>query len=381
MELGGRQTITLFVQNLPTTIHWRGLWQVFGRHGDVVDSFIASKLDRAGRRFGFVRFSNRLDANRAIERLDGFRLYGSRISVSVAKYNGRSLFWRKARQGKDYHVMKNGSFNGKQTLNEEPEKQKASMVSVEGSSKGGSDAVGLFSQSGKCSKRIPGYVEEETLWKLRNCLIGTMAMICSTRLVEERLHKWGLGELVVKKMGSRRFLIEFKDRELFKLLEGHHWALLKEVFSDIEPWSKSFHLPETITWVQKVTGILLHCWNYTTFKRLVESWGSLVALGENANQFFDCPTTQDSSKQFVENMENPSRKLDSEIRELSSESSSESVRSKTPVSMERSKCLDEDEAVIAICMGNLPYDGAVMNEYEETGHVGEADLTGCTMMT
>ncbi|KAK8975373.1 hypothetical protein V6N11_057467 [Hibiscus sabdariffa] len=60
---------------------------------------------------------------------------------------------------------------------------------------------------------------------------------------------------------------------------------------------------------------------------------------------------------------------------------SQSVRSKTPVSMERSKCLDEDEAVIAICMGNLPYDGAVMNEYEETGHVGEADLTGCTMMT
>ncbi|KAK8615683.1 hypothetical protein V6N13_017266 [Hibiscus sabdariffa] len=289
--------------------------------------------------------------------------------------------------------MKKGSFNGKQTLNEEPEKQKASMVSVEGSSKGGSDAVGLFSQSGKCSKRIQGYVEEETLWKLRNCLIGTMAMICSTRLVEERLHNWGLGELVVKKMGSRRFLIEFKDHELFKFLEGQHWALLKEVFSDIEPWSESFYLPEKITWVQ-ATGIPLHCWNYTTFKRLVESWGSLVALGENINQFIDCekvtllistnqiwsidevveielgkvfhrvqivelgPNAQDSSKQFVENMENLSQKLDSEIRDFSSESSSESVRSKTPVSMERSKRLDEDEAVIAICMGNLPYVGS-----------------------
>ncbi|KAK8683316.1 hypothetical protein V6N13_039380 [Hibiscus sabdariffa] len=166
-------------------------------------------------------------------------------------------------------------------------------------------------------------------------------------------------------MGSRRFLIEFKDRELFKSLE--------------------------------------------------ESRGSLVALGENANQFIDCekvtllvstnqiwsidevvdievgkvfhrvrivelgPNAQDSSKQVVENMENLSRKLDSEIRDFSSESSSESVRSKTLVNMERSKRLDEDEAVIAICMGNLPYDGVVMNEYEETRHVGEADLTGCKL--
>ncbi|KAK8526209.1 hypothetical protein V6N12_020688 [Hibiscus sabdariffa] len=70
------------------------------------------------------------------------------------------------------------------------------------------------------------------------------------------------------------------------------------------------------------------------------------------------PNAQDSSKQFVENMENLSQKLDSEIRDFSSESSSESVRSKTPVSMERSKRLDEDEAVIAICMGNLPYVGS-----------------------
>ncbi|KAK8643651.1 hypothetical protein V6N13_012934 [Hibiscus sabdariffa] len=63
-------------------------------HGDVVDSFIANKRDRYGRHFGFVRFSNRMDANRALERLNGFRLYGWRIPVSFAKYKDRTSFWR-----------------------------------------------------------------------------------------------------------------------------------------------------------------------------------------------------------------------------------------------------------------------------------------------
>ncbi|KAK8614378.1 hypothetical protein V6N13_122738 [Hibiscus sabdariffa] len=38
----------------------------------------------------------------------------------------------------------------------------------------------------------------------------------------------------------------------------------------------------------QVTGVPPHCWNLTTFKRLVDSWGSLLSLGENANQRFDC---------------------------------------------------------------------------------------------
>ncbi|KAK8649255.1 hypothetical protein V6N13_129988 [Hibiscus sabdariffa] len=182
MESSGRGTVTLFVSNLPTRLHWSGLRQAFGRHGDVVESFILKKLDREGKRFGFVRFSNKQDANRAIERLNGF----------------------------------------------------------------------------SCSKSVM-----------------------------ERLHSWGLGELKIKSMGGRRFLIEVPDEELLRLLEEQNWSLLEEVFMNIEKWSESFQVPERITWVE-VIGIPLHCGNHMTFKRIAESWGSLIALGENANQYFGC---------------------------------------------------------------------------------------------
>ncbi|KAK8573830.1 hypothetical protein V6N13_096761 [Hibiscus sabdariffa] len=34
---------TLYVGNPPEHIHWQGLWQVFDRHGRVLDSFIPQK--------------------------------------------------------------------------------------------------------------------------------------------------------------------------------------------------------------------------------------------------------------------------------------------------------------------------------------------------
>ncbi|KAK8697974.1 hypothetical protein V6N13_114106 [Hibiscus sabdariffa] len=64
-------------------------------------------------------------------------------------------------------------------------------------------------------------------------------------------------------MGGRRFLIKFKDHELYEFLKEQNWSYLLEVFTDVEPGLESFHLSERITWIQ------------------------VEALGENANQNLD----------------------------------------------------------------------------------------------
>ncbi|KAL4348848.1 hypothetical protein GQ457_17G012120 [Hibiscus cannabinus] len=75
---------TLFVHNIADRLHWKGVWQVFDRHGVVVDVFIPRRRSRAGRRFGFVHMASKEDVDRVIERLNGFWLYGARVSVSLA---------------------------------------------------------------------------------------------------------------------------------------------------------------------------------------------------------------------------------------------------------------------------------------------------------
>ncbi|KAK8623628.1 hypothetical protein V6N13_064995 [Hibiscus sabdariffa] len=95
MENQRRGVITLFVSNLPTKLHWTGLWQTFGRHGDLVDAYIASKKDKQGRRFGFVRCSNQRDADRAMERLNGFHLYDFKLRVTEARFKTKTTYWRR----------------------------------------------------------------------------------------------------------------------------------------------------------------------------------------------------------------------------------------------------------------------------------------------
>ncbi|KAK8604732.1 hypothetical protein V6N13_099663 [Hibiscus sabdariffa] len=98
------EVITLFVKNIPEKLHWQGLWFAFGRHGDIVDAFIATKKSKDGKRFGFVRVKNWGDANRIIERLNNSRLFGSMISVSLARFKTRQMYWRKKIRRQSYNA-------------------------------------------------------------------------------------------------------------------------------------------------------------------------------------------------------------------------------------------------------------------------------------
>ncbi|KAK8492845.1 hypothetical protein V6N13_090194 [Hibiscus sabdariffa] len=89
--------ITLFIENLPSRMQWKGLWHLFARHGEVKRAFIAKKLSRGGKRFSFVRFGMESDASRAMERLNGFSVYGYRLTVKLANH----YKWRVS--GKHYH--------------------------------------------------------------------------------------------------------------------------------------------------------------------------------------------------------------------------------------------------------------------------------------
>ncbi|KAL4384915.1 hypothetical protein GQ457_15G025860 [Hibiscus cannabinus] len=146
------EAVSLFVENLPKALHWKGLWHAFARHGDVLYAFIARKLSREGRRFGFVRMKTRTDALRTIERLDGFTFYGYRLTVKLARFqpvqHGR-IFWRKNetsilnRDAQDHVLRKEDGVSSNQSRME--------------------------------LKRIPGYVEEDGSYG--NCVKSSVNLI------------------------------------------------------------------------------------------------------------------------------------------------------------------------------------------------------------
>ncbi|KAL4334984.1 hypothetical protein GQ457_07G001600 [Hibiscus cannabinus] len=197
-----QRPVSIFVDNLPAKLHWKGLWQIFGRYCDVLNAFIANKQSRRGSRFGFVKVSNKKDATRAMERLNGQNVYGSRISVMSAKFQ------------KDKGEVRTSNMQSQKGPSNETiwERGESSKNEFKG------------------RKRITGHVETEDLWKMRRCLVGRMATVCSIRSIELRLQSWGLGEIKVQRLGGKTFLISIDDEDLFLMLEDLQWSYLKEIF-------------------------------------------------------------------------------------------------------------------------------------------------------
>ncbi|KAE8722809.1 hypothetical protein F3Y22_tig00013565pilonHSYRG00020 [Hibiscus syriacus] len=163
MERKEGETSNLFVQNIPPRYHWRGLRQFFGRHGDVMSSFIVMKYDRAGNRFGFVSFSNRNDADREAFRLNGLWILGYRLTVKEARYRDKS-------QSRKLYTPSDSK-----------------VVSSVGQEKNSISGASTEEQAMRSSKIIQGEVDENVVRKLQKCLVGTLVTVCSSSQVEDIL--------------------------------------------------------------------------------------------------------------------------------------------------------------------------------------------------
>ncbi|KAK8625711.1 hypothetical protein V6N13_056872 [Hibiscus sabdariffa] len=183
-EEDGLGTSTVFVENIPNSMLWKGLWHAFARNGDVVDAYIAKKLSERRRRFGFVRFKSKTNATRAIEQLNGFSLYGSRLLVKMAEFerkNGEGVDNNSARMCNKYHK----DFNNHELGGDFTNHELGGGTRMNYNNEGGSNER-------RNKKRIIGHIEEEDLWNLRSCQFVTTATVCSVSSIESRLAEiWG----------------------------------------------------------------------------------------------------------------------------------------------------------------------------------------------
>jgi len=81
-----RQEFAAFVDNLPQQLDHYGLKGVFRKARNVSDVYILLKKARRRRKFGFVRFWNQGEAIRSVLLLNNSFVRGSKIHVSMAKY-------------------------------------------------------------------------------------------------------------------------------------------------------------------------------------------------------------------------------------------------------------------------------------------------------
>ncbi|KAE8696464.1 hypothetical protein F3Y22_tig00110670pilonHSYRG00065 [Hibiscus syriacus] len=294
------------------------------------------------------------DADRATFRLNGFWIFGYRLTVKEARYKDK-------RPGRKFYTA-SGS---KAVSSSDQEKN-----SIDGDNK--------EEQALRRSKCVQGEVDENAVCKLQKCLVGTMAIVCSSSQVEDRLRAGGLGEIRVKFLGGRDFLVEIDDDELHRILKESNWSYLKEVFIDVQYWTESYRSP------------------------IAERWGEFVAMGENALQEMGCDevtiliatdrkgTIDDVIEleagrevfkiriveQIIGSSETRIYKRDKKEFQMADDSLSSAGKSKTSSEEDTTeKRFGEDEVQLC-CMGNLSGGGCLSGEDLGERNIGEEIIMG-----
>jgi RNA recognition motif-containing protein len=82
-----QETTTFFFSNFPEDIKELDLWHRFGRFGRVGDVYIPKKVDKQGRRFGFVKYREVSDATELLRSISDIWIGSFKLRVNRSKFS------------------------------------------------------------------------------------------------------------------------------------------------------------------------------------------------------------------------------------------------------------------------------------------------------
>ncbi|CAI9266882.1 unnamed protein product [Lactuca saligna] len=240
-DINGR-AVTYYVQDFPPDWNETALWKTFSLYGAVVDVYVARKLNRLKRRFGFVRFLKVRDIRAFESRLNEILIGAKRIKVNVAKFD---------RKGKESRII--------------TPTQKENDMSY-------ADAV-----KGPPPSHYKGMTDDPmtgTRNKNNDRVDANSIRMISTEGSKECMNSTLVGE-------TKNFQTLMNVMAL-PVVEGCPNIQLRPWFKSLTNWSMECNYNERIASII-IQGVPQHAWCEEAFSSISKMWGSVVIPEE-------CPT-------------------------------------------------------------------------------------------
>ncbi|KAE8674620.1 zinc finger protein ZPR1-like isoform X2 [Hibiscus syriacus] len=209
---------------------------------------------RNGVRFGFIRYATIEESRRAISKMNGSRIDGSKVGVSYAKFKPRHSYWRKSSSG----VLRKS---------------------------------GMEDDSRKNHYKVEGVIDEEKLQVLSNCLVGWCRDFVKIGHLARQMQAKGLTGFTLMRAAGNAILMIFEGNASLRSVKNDKSNILAEWFSIVEAWSESLVMECRRVWLV-CEGVPFHAWNWDTFKNIVDKWGLLLAIDESCQS----PSSFDRAK-------------------------------------------------------------------------------------
>ncbi|WJX96459.1 hypothetical protein P8452_77662 [Trifolium repens] len=271
---------SFFITNFPPELGWGDIWKIFVKFGSVSDVYIPKKVDKWGRKFGFVKFKDVRNGDDLCKKLQDVWYGTTKLSVKRARFGKEDLreeatvtktVLPRRRAALDVKVIEGVSFK--------------SLLS-----KGKGDlCVGTKEDGGVRRKSRLHSVEDlaplqievcdSTLKELEGSKVGFLNNSVDFSSFQERLMLDGLHEVKVTRMGGNMVLLQSPcEGELEEVLRCNKlWW--ERCFSKIIPWKPNLLSESRETWIQ-IFGIPLHAWDECCFKSVVGKFGVFLDFDE-----------------------------------------------------------------------------------------------------
>jgi len=254
--------------------------KLFQRWARVKEVFISRRLNRWGRRFGFVRFFYVENAMRLERDLDSLYIGNRKLYVNLPRYQ-RDRYGRKddeskvptgARIGRE--VYSNGLRKGKEVWREKRGNEGHTNDNV---SKSYADVVRMRTHEQWAGPSLT--TKALTLPWMSNSWVGRLSTELNFELLQEECLKGGMSMFRARSLGDNLVLLtpktEEKMEDIFKL--NKEW--FESCFEDFKPWSASCVAGYRIVWV-KCYGLPLSLWSKECFSKVVGEVATLVEVDE-----------------------------------------------------------------------------------------------------
>lgn len=262
-RLSDRDSISFFFTKFPEDAKHSELWKLFAKFGYVGDVFLAKKLDKWGRKFGFVKYKEVLNVEDLATRLEHVWFDNVRLKVNLARF-GRE---ERSPVAVQYGEERSG---GGAALVIPGVSFKAAMTKVSGAAQTG----GVESA---CLQVNPS---EDMLRLLEAVYVGELRCIEDPIQVQQRFVMEGIGGVRITGMGdSLVLLLESVSGAVGRAAKSHEmwwWGMFKSV----KKWSLQCVAVKIRIWL-KVLGIPLHVWDGELFKTIRAFLGEFLDFDED----------------------------------------------------------------------------------------------------
>ncbi|PWA84396.1 hypothetical protein CTI12_AA160070 [Artemisia annua] len=259
---------SLFVTNFPEHIDAKGLWKVCESYGRIVDSYIANKRSKAGKRFGFVRFLGVKNQEEFAKSLANIWIGHFHMYASVARFKRQAKPTFSQKEGlKQTSGHTSAKHNGKHgPVNSQFKTSYASVLN------GGGGTKTKYSSMEKKKISLSDHEMVQVTDSLEVALVKVKnvdSMSNMYRLCRDE----GFDNVKIHHIGGLWLWMHFHNVESCNSFKNN--TNMKSLFTAIKPVSKNFRVDERMVWVE-ISGLPLCAWGSNAFKKVASSVGKFM---------------------------------------------------------------------------------------------------------